>query len=747
MIKPKKEKSEKNQRIVAITQIFILVVAIFSFSYFLGSSLPSVSAQEGDSDFDNGAAEGETGQINRRSVNPITDIGVPIGANIASDKILERINIGDAEGTLEATTGGETSSPSGIGAVLDPTTASIGSGAGWGVLWNTLGYAAANAAYAFAVKGLTQYGFQIAGASPELSESAGKGAFWGYVVGATTAKTLGLLGVENFLTSTILWGAVPALGPIVATIGILYKVMSFKQARYDSVSFSCYPWDAPLGGENCELCNDEEIPCTEYRCKSLGQSCEIINEGTENKKCEFVDRDDIKPAVIEPWNDVLTEGYSYSDDDAINPPHKGVEIVRNEGDSGCVAPFTPLEFGVELDKNARCKIVPVSGRASTFEDMQNIFMSGGMSDESHQFRMSLPSHQSLAAENITYQHGGEISLYVRCQTPQGYSNTADFQFRFCVDDGPDTEEPVITNTLPSDNSHIAFNQSSVRSSIFVNEPAECRWSRLEQSYEDMPEENQMDCPESALESTSLGEYRCNTELTGLRNRDNNDFYISCKDQPHLEGTEEENQRNANEIPYHLRIIGTQPLVLDSAGPNATTIKDSTNVIKVELEVKTSAGANRGESLCSFSPAGENRFSNFIETGSHEHSQRLDLSAGSYSYDIRCTDSGGNSDTTQISFTVETDIQAPGVVRVFQSSGNLNIITNEEAECVYSNDLSLGCGYPFEKGDKMNPSEGDTEHSTNWQSNRNFYIKCADGFGNRPTKPDECSITVRPYDVS
>lgn len=46
---------------------------------------------------------------------------------------------------------------------------------------------------------------------------------------------------------------------------------------------------------------------------------------------------------------------------------------------------------------------------------------------------------------------------------------------------------------------------------------------------------------------------------------------------------------------------------------------------------------------------------------------------------------------------------------------------------------------------MDPSNEDRAHSTSWESNRNFYIKCEDEFGNQPN-PDQCSIVVRPFDV-
>jgi len=105
------------------------------------------------------------------------------------------------------------------------------------------------------------------------------------------------------------------------------------------------------------------------------------------------------------------------------------------------------------------------------------------------------------------------------------------------------------------------------------------------------------------------------------------------------------------------------------------------------------------------------------------------------------DFAGNSDTREISFTIETDTVPPVVVRIFRDGLNLKIITSEEATCVYDN---KDCLYDFDDGIGMTTSD-DKVHSTAWDSNKNFYIKCQDEFGNQPA-PQSCSITVRPFEI-
>ena len=359
----------------------------------------------------------------------------------------------------------------------------------------------------------------------------------------------------------------------------------------------------------------------------------------------------------------------------------------------------------------------------------------------HSQMMRLPSPEALAAANISLTNGGRFTMYVRCEDANGNANTANFVFNFCVDKGPDTTPPLIVSTSILNNMPISFNQSSVALQVYVNEPSECKWSRVDQIYDDM--ENQMTCSTGVFELNAQGLYQCSTTLTGLRDRVDNDFYFRCKDQPHLKNTENESKRNVNRESYKFTLKGTEPLVIDSVKPNSTTIKDSTDVIKVKLEAKTSAGYNEGEAICYFSDTGEeDSYVEFFNTGTFEHSQELFLTAGNYNYNVRCVDLGGNTDSAISSFTVETDTIAPTVVRVFRQENSLKVITNEKAPCVYGN---FGCDYLFKDGTNMTKAVNGTEHSTAWNTNKIFYIKCSDEFGNQPL-PNECNIIAKPFEI-
>ena len=242
-------------------------------------------------------------------------------------------------------------------------------------------------------------------------------------------------------------------------------------------------------------------------------------------------------------------------------------------------------------------------------------------------------------------------------------------------------------------------------------------------------EHQMTCSSQDL---IFGPHTCSTTLTGLKDKVNNDFYFRCED----------SSGNKNKQSYLFTLIGTQPLVISKLSPQNEIIKDSIDIIKVTLEVETSAGYNEGEAICSYKGFGtSDRFVEFAAetTNSFQHSQPLFLPEGDYSYDIRCVDLGGNADTGVITFSVESDNQAPVIVRVYHEAGSLKIITNEESECVYDN---FGCNYLFDDGIKMN-SVSDKEHFTTWDPDRNFNIKCRDKFLNEPL-PNSCKIEGRKF---
>ncbi len=362
----------------------------------------------------------------------------------------------------------------------------------------------------------------------------------------------------------------------------------------------------------------------------------------------------------------------------------------------------------------------------------NFFFSGGLSRYEHSYTMSLPGTAALEAEGIEVENEGDYGLYVRCQDANGNSNTANFVFKFCIDEGPDTTPPLIVGTTPLNNMPFAYNKTdaSIYTEVYVNEPAKCRWSHSDQSYDSMEEDKDMTCDTIASEMNAQMIYTCETTLTGLKDRVENKFYFRCKD----------NSDNVNRESYKFSLIGTQPLVIDWVKPEGI-IKDSTESVKVTLEAKTSAGYKEGEASCYYSDTGNtDDYVMFLNTNSYQHSQDLWLAEDTYEYFIRCVDLGGNSDIETVIFEVESDGDEPIVVRAYHEDDYLKLVTNEPARCVYDTKyVDHHCDYSFDDGTPMTTLE-DVNHYTDWNTQTTFYIQCQDEYGNQPAY-GECSKII------
>ncbi|MBT4258147.1 hypothetical protein HOD88_03130 [archaeon] len=520
-----------------------------------------------------------------------------------------------------------------------------------------------------------------------------------------------------------------------AAAAITYFALTYDKEKQEAVIFTCYPWDAPERGENCGLCNEQGLPCSEYQCKSLGQSCSIVNPGTSEEKCVWVNRNDNEFPIIEAWDDALLEGYRYTPDNAVSPPDRGVTVV-NDATDGCVKAFTPLKIGITLDEPAKCKIDPE--RKASFDEMR-IFLSGSLLQETHEFQLSLPGSANLGAENITLENDGQYELYVRCADANDNSNLANFVFKYCVEEGPDTTAPLIVSTSIINEMPIKFDQTNVEDfELYLNEPSECKWSHLDLTYENM-EETFENCDRSIGEINGQMLYSCKTTLTGLQNRMENKFYFRCRDQPI--GVVED-KRNTNAESYKFTLIGTRPLYIGDFQPNGTdVIRDSANSVKVEFTMETKEGFNEGEATCYYSETDSN-YIEFFNTNSYEHSQEVYLEEGNYHYFLKCVDLGGNEDKREIDFYVESDKEAPVVVRAYNEDNKLKLITNEESECSYSTN---DCSISFEEMNPMTTSDN-LEHFTPWNTQSDLFIKCRDEYYNLPVGGNQCNMIVRATDV-
>lgn len=710
---------------IALFEIFILIISIFTFAYFIGNEFKFV-----------GAAGEEAALTIEEALKILQSFPTPPAATVPSSAAATIGGEAAAAATPSGVIPGGPGMPGGLAEGVTPGLVET-------PFWQTgfgkflvavkviLFHAAVAAALLFSIKFLL-------GLIPDITEDA----VW-KIAGTTAGAYLIASLISSFVfkaklltaMTTGLWWALPAL--ILAFLIFFEK--QFKEARI----FTSYTWAPPQGGKYCYKCGEGIIPCTKYQCQSLGESCEFLKEGEGEGICIHTNPNDIEPPVIKPWEEALKNSdYSYSPDDSISPPDRGVIVKYKNLDCG-IPGYEIFSFGVQLindlekqnPKLGKCKYSFT--RKDSYEEMPDLFLSNRMFKYNHSISFKLPGVENLKAEDI--EDTGEHTIYVRCENRNGYANDENFVFKFCIDKGRDTQAPIIEETNPSNGKPIQYGLTSIETEIFTNEPSDCKWSHNDEDYNTML--GTMSCSQNMIERNANMLYRCTTTLTGLKDGVENKFYFRCKDQP--VGVADAD-RNVNPTSYLYILIGTRPLVIESVSPESgAVIKDSTQSVKVTLKAVTSAGYKDGQAGCWYKKKleSEKNYILFFNTNSYQSTQDLWLPRGSYKYSIKCCDLGGNCATKETDFSVDTDFLSPMVVRAYSEGSSLKIVTNENAECVYD---TTSCSYNFDDGIKMISSDN-IAHTTDWNTNSNFYIKCKDEFGNQPA-PDGCSITVRPFNV-
>jgi hypothetical protein len=580
----------------------------------------------------------------------------------------------------------------------------------------------------------TDVGFQDALFAPTTMIAAAVGAF-------VTSAAAG--GVSAFLTGglaaiTICWVCVV----VVIIIIIIVAILGIGKTKVTEITFECEPWERPNGGDSCSLCGSDGKPCTQYRCESLGKRCELINENTGQDECISIEGEEGIP-IISPWEDVLnTSLHSYRDVST-----NGFKVRTSNGE--CIQAFTPITLGVNTNIIANCKY---DVENLEYDDMNYDFIEGGIFTRNHTLFTILPSVDSIIATEIhaneslnesDYQYVveqfGEFDLHIKCANLDGDANDVDYRINFCVDPGPDLTPPIVTNTDPENGATIRLDATEQDAIIYISEPVDCKYDVLRPVGSDLDAfnslTNSLECPSDADGATFLG-YPC-TGTLAIENEEN-DYYIMCRDQPWLG---DNSSRNIGSV-YEYNLKRTEnALIIDSILPEGTIVAGD-EPITVTLEVSTSGGVSNGYSICEYS-LNDGNYINFFDSNNNVHRQLLSqMVAGSYTLDVRCEDSIGNSASGESSFNLELDTTAPIVNRVFNSGGSLLFQTNEKATCYYRNDSTSQCGFTFTEGIEMLGVETIT-HNTAWEEDQTYYIKCKDVWGNQP---NECNIVVKPYSL-
>ena len=207
-------------------------------------------------------------------------------------------------------------------------------------------------------------------------------------------------------TLTIAAGMLSAFGPagwivgaIAAAIAIILLALTYSaDSEERNVVTTCEPWIAPTGGDDCALCDSDPMhPCSEYRCKSLGQNCAFIreNEGRiDLGTCYDKDPNDISRLKIKAWAEDnhplglwmrqagirtdVSNDYSIEALPADAAIQAGYKIKKASGD-GKLPTFSTIEFGIQTFDNegelrgAQCKYTTEYKPGLTFATMSNWF--------------------------------------------------------------------------------------------------------------------------------------------------------------------------------------------------------------------------------------------------------------------------------------------------------------------------------------------------------------------------------------
>jgi hypothetical protein len=481
-------------------------------------------------------------------------------------------------------------------------------------------------------------------------------------------------------------------------------------------NYTCAPYKAPAGASDCGRCGSDGFACSEYRCKALG------------KKCEYYEPEGVQTGICQT-----------SDDN--EPP----TITLSIEPASPIRPNTAVKINALTNERAECKFdIGVAG--TSFEGMNYDFL--GEYTAEHNITLNIPG-QNGYNESEGYaliNHDGEYDVYVRCIDAVGNWNLAPTLISFEVMETPDLLAPILSEFSPQSGSRIAHGQTSKTISFKMNEPAECKWSFSDVEFSGM--ENNFGCDTSPSDTGVINGYFCSGTLTNITNDTNSEtnFYIRCKDQPWLEGIEDDLYvRNANEqsVPYILKpspelwIKNITPMgELKVSGSNMTTI----------LKIITADGSDNGIAECYWSQSQViESYVKFFNTNSVTHTQTINIHEGENTFYLACRDldSQGNEINRVINtttFNVIIDISPPVIILSYinNQTKEINIVTDELAECRYTNNQTIGCSFEFLNGTSMRTTDK-LRHSASGFSGM-YYIKCKDqrGFVNI----DECGIILK-----
>ncbi len=488
------------------------------------------------------------------------------------------------------------------------------------------------------------------------------------------------------------------------TLMWLYTIYQFvdvflAQDKSETYHMTCDVWQAPAGGKDCEKCNEDNNnkPCSEYRCKSLGKLCSLVNLGTSEEKCINMHPNDVNSPIITPWKDVLAKGFTITE--ITDEGNKGFKLNQK------LKPFQAITLGLKTDEPAQCKF---GSEHSVDFEQKTAFFGEAVYTYDHQITLTLPSDLTTP-EALKLTNGGNYNIYIRCKDASGNKNSRDYFIRFSIEPAPDLTAPVIERTSVENGAYAPYNVNSTSFSVYTNEPADCRWNFNDTEFDLM--DRKFTCADSGFSLSSIyyGLYECKTDLL-INSEGVTDYYFKCKDR----------KGNVNTESYLFSLRSTKILMIDSTGPSGTLYQSD-----AELRVITSGGAKEGEARCGYANSDVPFLSmiEFFETNSTIHRQPLILDKGDYFYYVMCRDIAGNEAYSNMTFKVDIDLDSPKIIYIYSEGTVLHLELNEPSNCQYSTNSTIS----YDSGTQMTGTDSLIHELS--IANPVYYISCIDVFKN------------------
>jgi len=498
-----------------------------------------------------------------------------------------------------------------------------------------------------------------------------------------------------------------------------------KDQMIISLSYLSNSWSAPSGGSNCAKCGTDGLPCSEYRCQSLGKRCEYYEPADGAEKSYCVSSDDSSPPTIS---------------SSISPQSP-------------IAPFSSVQITINTNEDSYCKF-NIGEAGNNFDEMK--YDVDYLYSTSHSAILNVPGKITINDSDATpyslITDDGQYEMYVRCEDVAGNWNLAAYLVSFEVMQTPDEVPPLILNFTPAKGSAIKFNTTEKEISMKLNEPAECRWSLEDVTYEEMgktitaTEENetyesntnQLNCDTEISDFNILNGYYCSGILTNvtLDMTKTTNYYIRCKDQPWLEGNEDEYyQRNTNTVStiYTLRPSNKLEITEISPAGDLTLSPGTTNIT---LTARTKGGGYSDVANCKWRIKYADETTvlyPFSNTNSNKHTQTItNKTEGDYTIEVVCTDAAGNIANETKYLKLRYDRTAPIISRIYNSKGTIKLTTDEPAICKFVNilDLKIGCAFSVDDNKSISMNSNKLLHSMKLTKGLTYYIKCQDYYGNQ-----------------